>query len=369
MKIAFYAPLKPPDHPVPSGDRQMARHLIAALTSKGNDVSIPTRLRCYLKEPAGAAFEECIARSQIEIARVAAEWSKMGPADLWFTYHPYYRAPDLVGPEIARRFAIPYVTCEASYAAKRDRDEWRDQQAKLKDAVRQAVLNLCFTARDRQGLAAIAPASTLATIAPFIATGAAPSTGFTENLPGNLITVAMMRGGVKFESFQMLASALALLSDLPWHLTVVGDGPLADQVRNLFRQFPEERLTWTGEVPPDDVARHLREASIYVWPGFGEAYGLAYLEAQALRLPVIAQSVAGVPEVVIDGRTGLLVGEGDVGGFAAAIRRWIANPAERTEFGKRARDFVLKERSLSNAADALDALLSRVVAVEGWARG
>jgi hypothetical protein len=60
-------------------------------------------------------------------------WEAMAPARrprAWLTYHPYYKAPDLIGPEIAARFAIPYVTAEASYAGKRDRDQWAGQQAR-----------------------------------------------------------------------------------------------------------------------------------------------------------------------------------------------------------------------------------------------
>jgi glycosyltransferase involved in cell wall biosynthesis len=73
---------------------------------------------------------------------------------------------------------------------------------------------------------------------------------------------------------------------------------------------------------------------------------------------VIAQAAAGVPEVVVHGKTGLLLPEGDIAGFAAAIRRWINNPVERAVFGARARDFVQNERSLEKAAERLHGLLS-----------
>ena len=108
-----------------------------------------------------------------------------------------------MGPDIARQFGIPYVTCEASYAAKRDRDEWHEQQAIVKSAVRQAALNLCFTNRDRQGLAEIATESNLAKVPPFLAVEPVPCETDREiRAPQHLIAVAMMRGGVKFESFK-----------------------------------------------------------------------------------------------------------------------------------------------------------------------
>ncbi|MGH6874905.1 MAG: glycosyltransferase family 4 protein, partial [Aestuariivirgaceae bacterium] len=208
-RIAFYAPLKPPDHPVPSGDRQMARQLITAFGSKDHIVTIASHLRCYLRDSSDADFNDVAENSQNEIVRITREWLASGPADLWLTYHPYYRAPDLLGPTIAKQFRIPYVTCEASYAAKRDRDAWQKQQAVVKDAVRQAALNLCFTNRDRQGLAEIATASSLANIPPFIAVERLSSDiDRIPSPPGHLISVAMMRGGVKFQSFKILAAAL-----------------------------------------------------------------------------------------------------------------------------------------------------------------
>ena len=58
------------------------------------------------------------------------------------------------------------------------------------------------------------------------------------------------------------------------------------------------------------------EGGTYVWPGTGEAYGIAYMEAQAAGLPVVAQKTAGVPEVVKDGVTGTLTAAGDASAFA-----------------------------------------------------
>ena len=337
----------------------MARQLIAALESKGNIITIPSHLRCYLRGPSLAEFNEARGNARDELVRITSEWAAGGAGDLWLTYHPYYRAPDLLGPDVAKQFRVPYVTCEASYAVKRDNDEWHEQQAVVKSAVRQAALNLCFTNRDRQGLSAIVTSSSLANVPPFIAVEPVPTGSHrAASPPENLIAVAMMRSGVKFDSFKFLAAALALLPDVPWYLTIVGHGPLVEAVKELFRDFPQNRLRWVGEVAPEKVLDYLRQSSIYVWPGCGEAYGLAYLEAQAAGLPVIAQAAAGVPEVVIHDKTGLLVPEGDIAGFASAIRRWINNPAERAVFGVRARDFVQSERTLEKAAERLDGLLS-----------
>jgi glycosyltransferase involved in cell wall biosynthesis len=361
MKIAFYAPMKAPDHPVPSGDRQMAKLLMAALAYAGHEVHLASRLRSYLKDASAASFGPALAQSCNEVARLEKQWSADGPADMWFSYHPYYKAPDLIGPTLAQRFGIPYVTCEASYSAKRDHNGWKDRQALVRNALNQSALNFYFTDRDRAGLLPIVAEATLAEIKPFTdMSDRLEADRRKQTAPGNLIAVAMMRPGDKFDSFRMLATSLAMVGDVPWHLTLVGDGPLAAQVKELFRKLPEDRLTWAGELSAAEISARLLESSIYVWPGCGEAYGMAYLEAQAAGLPVIAQNTAGVPAVVRHGETGILVGEGDSEAFASVIRGWIIDPAERLRFGDQASQFIRRERSIEQAATRIHLLLSEV---------
>lgn len=362
MKIAFYAPLKAPDHPVPSGDRQMAKLLMAALAYAGHEVQLVSRLRSYLKDPSAASFEPVLAQSRNEVAKLEKQWSADGPADMWFSYHPYYKAPDLIGPSLAQRFGIPYITCESSYSAKRDHDAWKDRQALIRNALNQSALNLYFTDRDRAGLLPIVAEATLAEIKPFTDMSVRIEADARKQTdPGNLITVAMMRPGDKFDSFRMLAASLDMVGDLPWHLTLVGDGPLAAQVRDMFCKLPADRLTWAGELSSEEISACLLESSIYVWPGYGEAYGIAYLEAQAAGLPVVAQDTAGVSSVVRHGDTGILVAEGDTAAFASAIRDWIIDPAERMRFGDRAGQFIRRERSIEQAATRIGSLLSDVI--------
>ena len=78
-------------------------------------------------------------------------------------------------------------------------------------------------------------------------------------------------------------------------------------------------------------------------------------------LPVVAQDVAGVPEVVRDGSTGILTPSGDVTAYAGAIRSLLADPERRRAMAKSARRFVLEERSLEVASARLGALLRKVV--------
>jgi glycosyltransferase involved in cell wall biosynthesis len=276
--------------------------------------------------------------------------------DLWLCYHLYYKAPDLIGPKLCEAFGLPYVTVEASYSHRRNIGIWRDMQACVLEAVRGALVNIGLTARDREGLCELAPDARMATLKPFIDdelfSGKLP-----QPVPFQLVTVAMMRPGDKMESYRALAASLRYIADLPWTLSVVGDGPARDEVRALFADFEADRIAWLGQREPAEVAHILARGALYVWPGCGEAYGLAYLEAQAAGLPVVAWATAGVPEVVENGVSGLLTAPGDHAVYATAIARLLKDEDERKRMAENARARVPRDHSLGAAATKLDAII------------
>lgn len=359
MRIAFYSPMKSPNHPVPSGDRQMARLLVKALQHAGHTVEIASELRSYRAEPDQDHYAGVQVEAHAEAERLSRRLRAAAAPDLWLSYHPYYKAPDYLGPSVAHALGIPYVTAEASLSGRRNIGAWAHTQSVVAEAVCEAATNLCFTARDENGLQEYAPSSRTDRIAPFIDT--------TEIEPRNpdstsrLITVAMMRPGDKLDSYRFLAAALELLLDTRWTLSVVGDGPDRDMVKSAFAGLATDRIEWLGQLAGEDVRSALARSSIYVWPGCGEAYGLAYLEAQAAGLPVVAFETAGVPEVVVDRTTGFLTPAGDIGGYARAVRQLLENAERARTMGAAARAFVLGERSLEVAARRIDAVIRRVV--------
>lgn len=360
LRIAFYAPLKAPDHPVPSGDRQMARMLIACLERAGHRVEVISSLRTYLPvsddAPRWAALQ---AEAAAERDRIATGWQG-GRPDLIFSYHNYYKSPDLIGHPLAREFAIPYVTCEASYSNRRNTGIWTEAQETARQGVRDAALNLSFTARDEAGLLGAVPQARVARFPPFIDT--APFSAAPAPEPGHIVTVAMMRTGDKLESYRHLAAALQHLpSGTDWRLSIAGDGPARAEVEALFAALPAKRLTWLGALPPAGVAALLARGSLLLWPGCGEAYGLAYLEAQAAGLPVVAYRVAGVPEVVSEAAGGTLVAAGDTEALAAAVARLLADPVGTAKLGAKARAMVAARHSFPAASARLGDLIAGVM--------
>lgn len=358
MRIAFYAPLKSPNHPVPSGDRQMARMLIGVLQDIGHQVEIASELRAFSASSAPGTHDAAKREAQAEIARIAEGWSRESAPDLWFCYHPYYKAPDFIGPSLVRQFGLPYITVEASYASRRAVDGWVGSQAEVNAAVWQAAVNICFRQKDRMGLQMVAPDARYEMLDPFIRVP--PTRQIRLEPPSRrILTAAMMRPGDKLESYRMLARALERMEHVPWTLSVAGDGPCRDEVRGEFMRLDPARIEWLGEKRTEEMPRFYESGAIYAWPGFGEAYGLAYLEAQAAGLPVVAQDIDGVPGVVCSGETGILTPPGDVDAFADAIAKLLDDLPRRQTMSDAARRFVAEERSSQVAATRLAEILHK----------
>ena len=123
MRVLLHTPLKPPDHPVPSGDRQMARGFLRLLTRLGHAVVMPSGSRVASGVPAPDAHLALERRARAQADTLIARWRWL-PAghperfDLWFTYHCYYRKPDWLGPRVtAQLLRTP--------SASRRKSQWR----------------------------------------------------------------------------------------------------------------------------------------------------------------------------------------------------------------------------------------------------
>ncbi len=358
IPVAFHAPLKPPDHPQPSGDRTMARLLLQALEQAGFAPEIASRLRTW--EPAGddAAQRSIAAASLAEAEALTATYQAL-PVErrprLWFTYHCYYKAPDHLGPEVARRLRIPYVIAEASRAPKRASGPYAFAHAAAEAAIARADILLVMTEHDRLCLeTAIRPGQRLVRLPPFVDALFLnmPEPARDPKAPPRLLAVAMMREGDKLASYRLLAEGLARIQHLPWTLDIAGDGPARPEVERLFAPFAP-RIAFAGRQDAEGLAGLYRRADLLVWPAVNEAYGMVLLEAQAHGCPVVAGRHGGVPDVVQHGVTGLLARPDDAASFAVAIETLLADPARRAEMGSAASRFVRSERSLDQAARIL----------------
>ena len=359
MRIAFYAPLKPPDHPVPSGDRRMAQLLLAALRFAGHEPVPASGFRSF----EGRGDGQRQARLAIlgrELAERYLRRCRAAPArapQLWFTYHVYHKAPDWLGPRVAMALGIPYVVAEASFAPKQACGPWAAGHRAAERAIRHANAVIGLNPADRAGvLPLLADPSLWVAIEPFLDAGLYLPQRQDAHGPPRLIAAAMMRPGDKLASYGILGDALSHLLDLDWSLEVVGDGAARLEVEAALAPLGG-RVIWAGALGPAAVARHLADADVCVWPAVNEAFGMALLEAQASGLPVVAGASGGVAGVVAHELTGLLVAPGDAAAFAAAVRRLLVDRDLRRRFGDAARRRVSARHDLAAAAARLGGVI------------
>ena len=365
MRIAFAAPIKPPDHAIASGDRLIAANTVEALRRAGHEVVLATRFIAYAKrhEPGLLARRrtEALAEAEAVIGRL-----RSAPPDLFLTYHPYCKAPDWIGPRVADAFAVPYVTLEAARTGQGAKgDVWADWRAQAQAGFARADLHICLKPNDRAMLLdVLGPDAPVADLAPFLDVPAAlPRRTGKSGDPVRLVTVAMMRPGKKTANYALLARAMAQVGG-SWTLDIVGDGPERGEVERLFAPLAD-RVRFLGAMDRDDVLRAMAGADVFVWPGLAEPIGMVYLEAQAMGLPVAALRDMGVPLVVDDGRTGLLADRHDAAGLATVIERLVADEVTRASLGARARDHVVRHHSLDRAAVRLDELIAPLAKRDG----
>jgi len=362
MRVAFYAPLKPPDHPVPSGDRRIAQLFLAALRLAGHEPLVASRLRSFDGDGDSVRQARLAALGRRAAERLLRRWRRTPSAapQLWFTYHLYYKAPDWLGPMVSRVLDIPYVVAEASHAAKREGGAWDVGHRAVAEALRGADAVLGLNPADRAGvLPLLRDPSRWIALPPFLDARLYQPRPPRLSGPVRLISVAMMRPGDKLASYRVLGAALAMLPDLDWSLAVVGDGPARDEVAAVLALLGS-RVLYRGMLGENETAAALREADVFVWPAINEAFGMALLEAQASALPVVAGGGGGVPAVVAAGETGFLVPPGDAAAFAAALRRLIVSNDLRARMAAAARAKVEREHDLPAAAARLGEVVRRL---------
>src|SRR5207237_9406814 len=113
-------------------------------------------------------------------------------------------------------------------------------------------------------------------------------------------------------------------------LTIVGCSPDVD-VRNC---------QVVGQIPLADVGKYYDAASVFCMPTTLEPFGIAFIEAFAHSLPVIATRVGAIPELVRDGESGYLVQPNDVNALAERLIELVGDPAKCRAFGERGRRLV-----------------------------
>lgn len=168
--------------------------------------------------------------------------------------------------------------------------------------------------------------------------------------------------GVKGVSvlFEALERILPRFPDV--HLTLIGDGPeRADLEREAQTHGLGGAVTFAGYRSQAEVAEALRETDMLVLPSFAEGVPVVLMEAMAASLPVVTSRVAGIPELVEDGISGLLVPPGDENALADAINELLTNPERCARMGEHGRAKVMTEFNLDDEAAWLGELFQTYI--------
>lgn len=374
LRIAFYAPLKAPDHPDPSGDRTVARLLIKALKQSGASVTIASRFRARVGSSDEAAQKRMAAKGAGTATALVAKYRKLPKGQrpqVWFTYHLYYKAVDWVGPAVAQALDIPYVVAEASHAPKRASGPYAFSHAAAEAAIKQAAAIFCLNPADKECLGAVVAKKRLIDLKPFL-----DMKSFARDRPDRdlgrlklsthyrlnpdlpwLLAVAMMRPGDKLASYQVLAEALRHVNR-PYQLLLVGDGAARGQVEAAFQPL-KSKVAWLGQKAPGELVEIYAAADLFVWPAINEAFGMVLLEAQACGCPVVAGASGGVPAIVAEGETGWLSAPGDATAFAADVDFALDHDLAATRLAARAH--ALKFHDIGTASALLEKSLRKLV--------
>lgn len=144
-------------------------------------------------------------------------------------------------------------------------------------------------------------------------------------------------------------------------LEIAGEGPLREELQAEASALGlQDRVAFLGW--RKDLLAVLQGWDIYVQPSLLEAFGVAALEAMATGLPLVGTAAGGLPELIADGKTGLLVPPRDPEALAEAIRRLLLNPAQARDMGVAGRERAVKyfsvERMVAQIAEIYDDLLN-----------
>lgn len=368
LRIAFYAPFKPLGHAHPSGDLVTATGICDYLLNAGHQVVTASTLRCRWIYWKPWLWPRLLWERKQAVRKFAAN-----TVDLWFTYHSYYKAPDLLGPTAAKKMKIPYVIFQGIYATKRRR-KFKTRPGFYLNKATLLAADHVFTNKkvDLTNLKRLIPDDRITYVAPgldpeeFTFDGRARDELRGQWCPNDepvIFSAAMFRRDVKTRGLKWVIRACGELGRQghPFQLVIAGDGKERKTLEKLAAEQIPGRVRFVGKIPRRGLYRYYSAADLFVFPGIGESLGMVFLEAQACGLPVVAFDNAGVPEAVQDLKTGFLVPIFEMAPFVDAVKRLLGDKGLRRQMGQTAAAYVRNRHDLKKNYQEIERVLTRLV--------
>jgi len=368
MRICFYTPFKPLGHAHPSGDLIIATGIFDYLINRGHRVKVISDFRARWIYWKPWRWPRLLAEQ-----KRAARCLSKSSCDLWFTYHTYYKAPDLLGPCISTALKIPYVIFQGIYATKRKK-KLRTWSGFILNKKALGACRHVFTNKrvDLVNLGRLLPLQKISYVGPgiyprefcFDARARAELRQSWRVGPGPVVlSAAMFRPGVKTRGISGIIQTCGRLfkQGIPLHLVIAGDGRERAKLNQLAAGHLPGRVRFLGKLPRSTMYRFYSAGDVFAFPGISESLGMVFLEAQSCGLPVVAFKNSGIPEVVQDGKTGLLVPLGDYDRFLKAIKKMLTQAEIRAEMGAAARIYVRENHDLNTNYHQMEKTLETIV--------
>jgi glycosyltransferase involved in cell wall biosynthesis len=368
MRIFFYPPFKPLGHSNPSGDLIIATGIYDYLLKNGHDIIMASSLRSRWLFWKPWLFPEILMERRNSIKMI----NKIKP-DLWLTYHTYYKAPDFLGPYVCHQTGLPYVIFQGIYSTKRKRKLTTLPGYLInRKALCSAKHVITNRKEDQVNLKRLLPENRITYIRP----GISPENFYFDERGrieirrkwkvGDdpvILSAAMFRPGIKTKGISWVVRACGNLYNkgIPLYLVIAGEGKEERYLKKIAAEHLGDRVRFLGKIPREEMRLFYSAGDIFAFPGFRESLGMVYLEAQSCGIPIIACSNGGIPEVVINGETGILVPIDSFHDFEESIAKLISNSRSRKEMGEKARKHIINKHDISKNYIFFEAVLERVI--------
>ncbi len=192
-----------------------------------------------------------------------------------------------------------------------------------------------------------------------------------EARPPGPTTILSVGRLVAFKGFEILLEACAELArrDFDFRCEIVGDGPLREKLEKMVADLNlGSRVELCGSLSQGDVYAKLRACDIFALAcvvdaeGASDVFPTVIMEAMTCAKPVVSTTLAGIPESVVDGTTGLLVPPRDAPALAAALERLVRDPELRTRLGRAGQARMTSEFNVARTVEPLHALFADCLA-------
>ncbi len=176
-------------------------------------------------------------------------------------------------------------------------------------------------------------------------------------MKGKPIKIGIIKSLEPYNGIEYLIDAFNILMKkkiLDVELKILGEGSNAKKLKKYVNNLGlNDHVIFEGQIKHTDIVPYYNELSIFACPSLRESFGVSVLEASACGLPVIANNIGGLKDIVVHGKTGYLIDTLNIKEFAFYLEKLILDNDLRKKMGKNGRNFTKEKYEWSNCVDSL----------------